>query len=176
MKLDIEKLDFKKTTDNIYKVFHDNKILKFWSPVMLAPFGIDNDYGKYILKLEFNPKDENSLEQDHFEKVIQYIEKLICKKLELQDKEWKSIIRHREKKEPIIELRLKNFKNNLQTEIEYMDKENNYLKTAMDLSKMSKIKVQLEVNGLWDYRDENSEKKEFNKVGLIVYVNKIIVI
>jgi len=172
MKLDINKLDFKKTTDNIYKVTHDNQVLKFWSPVMLAPFGIDNDYNKYVLKTEFNKESDNYMEQLHFEKVLQHIEKLIKKKLEIDDNEWKSIIKSREKKEPIIEYRIKNFKNIFQTEIEFMDKDNNYLKSVIELPKMSKIKVQLEINGLWDYRDESKAK---NKVGLIVYANKIIV-
>ena len=59
------------------------------------------------------------------------------------------------------------------TSVEYEDKNNNYLKTIYEIGKNIYVKVLIEVNGIWDYRSE--DKKENNKVGLIVYVNKIYV-
>ena len=64
-------------------------------------------------------------------------------------------------------------KNNIVTTIEYQNNDNNYLKTIFDLPKQSYIKVLFEIYGIWDYRND---KKEKNKVGLILYANKIIVL
>jgi hypothetical protein len=163
-------------TANFKQIYHDGKVLQFWTPKMLMPFGIDNEYGKYLLKLEFD--NETNEEHSHFKKVILYIEKLIKKKLEIEDNgiEWKSIIKKRENKTDIIELRIKNIRNNIQTEIINNNSENNnsgknnYLKTIFDLEKQTYMKALIEINGLWDYRNNNIEK---NKVGLICYCAKL---
>ena len=197
MKIDIEKIVFneikntKKRTkidlynnnntgeNNFKQIYHDGKVLQFWTPKMLMPFGIDNEYGKYILKLEFG--DEKNEEHAHFKKVILHIEKLIKKKLEIENnsEQWKSIIKNRENKTDVIELRIKNIRNNIQTEIISNDNNvnnvndgtpNNYLKTIFDLEKQTYIKALIEINGLWDYRTDNTEK---NKIGLICYATKL---
>ena len=200
MKIDIEKIVFTETKNtkkrtkidlynnnnnnnnnttsdkNFKQIYHDGKVLQFWTPKMLMPFGIDNEYGKYILKLEFD--DEKNEEHAHFKKVILHIEKLIKKKLQIEnnDEQWKSIIKKRENKTDIIELRIKNIRNNIQTEIISSENnvniniDNNYLKTIFDLEKQTYIKALIEINGLWDYRTDNIEK---NKIGLICYATKL---
>jgi hypothetical protein len=221
MKIDINKLDFKKVSDNIYQINHDKDVLKFWSPKICVPFGIDKDYDKYYIKLELednvNPtsddvlrkllqpsvspvaphlkqalmeateiipssgsasetknKNKNTESHIYFRKVISHIEKLIKKKLDIQDNEFKSVIRNRgSNKTELIECRIKNFKKNFQTTVEYEDNENNYLKTIFDIEKQSYVKVLCEIYGLWDYR---TESKENNKIGLILYATKIIVL
>jgi hypothetical protein len=129
MKLDINKFDFKSATDNISLIYHDNKTLRFWTPSILVPFGIDNEYNKYLLKLEINEKNE---EHVHLKKIILHIENLIKKKLNIEEQEFKSVIKKRPNKEDLIECRLKNIKNNITTIIDFEDKENNYLKTVFD--------------------------------------------
>ena len=173
MKLDINKLEFKKNTDNIYQILHDNTLLKFWSPPILVPFGLDNEYDKYIIRLELDEKDKNNLNHDHLKKILLHIEKLVKEKLNIDDIEFKSIIKKREKKNDLIECKIKTMKNNIISSIEYEDNDNNYLKTIFDLPKQSYVKVLFEVYGLWDYRND---KKEKNKIGLILYANKIIVL
>jgi len=196
MKIDINKLDFKKVSDNIYQINHDKEILKFWSPKICVSFGIDKDYDKYYIRLELekeiqqvqkilheenlpiSPKDntrnKNNASHVYFKKVISHIEKLIKKKLDIQDNEFKSVIRNRgSNKTELIECRIKNFKKNFQTTVEYEDNENNYLKTIFDIEKQSYVKVLCEIYGLWDYR---TEEKENNKIGLILYATKIVVL
>jgi len=199
MKIDIEKIVFTETKNtkkrtkidlyndnnnitseqNFKQIYHDGKVLQFWTPKMLMPFGIDNEYGKYILKLEFD--DEKNEEHAYFKKVILHIEKLIKKKLEIENnsEQWKSIIKNRENKTDIIELRIKNIRNNIQTEIlnnnndidtENNTENNNYLKTIFDLKKQTYMKALIEINGLWDYRVNDIDK---NKVGLICYATKL---
>ena len=170
MKLDIDKIEFKNISDNIFNIYHNKAILFFWSPKILCPFGIDNEYNKLLLKLEL---DENNKEHVHLKNVIVYIENIIKKKLNMEEKEFKSIIKKRKDKCDIIELRIKSMKNNILTHIEYEDQDKHYLKTIYDLPKQSYLKVQIEINGLWDYR---TDKKEINKSGLIVYAKKIIVL
>lgn len=169
MKIDINKLELKNVNPNISLVYHDDVTLRFWSPPILAPFGIDNEYNKYLIKLELN---ENIEEHIHLKKIILHIENLIKKKLNIENEEFKSVIKKRPNKKDLIECRIKTIKNSIQTLIEYEDKDNNYLKTIFDLQKQSNIKSQLEINGFWDYRNESKEK---NKCGLILYATKIIV-
>jgi hypothetical protein len=175
MKLDIEKLNIIKLTDNISSIKHDNNILKFWTPKILMPFGILNEYNKQVIKLELedNNKDNLNKEHLHLRKVILHIENLIKEKINANDQEFKSIIIKRPNKSDFIDIRIKTNKNTIITEVEYEDKDNNYLRTIYDIPKQSYVKIQIEINGLWDYR---TDKKESNKTGLIVYVTKIIVL
>jgi hypothetical protein len=169
MKLDIEKIEIKNVAPNINIITHDNIILKFFTCFLCLPFGLENEYGKYIIKLEL---DNNNAEHLQLKKIILHVEKLIMKKMNIEENEFKSIIKKRNGKNDMLELRIKTIKNKILTDIEYQDKENNYLKTLYDIKKQSQVKVQIEINGLWDYR---TDKKENNKSGLIVYANKIIV-
>jgi len=212
MKLDLEKIIFKETKDNYKIVQHDNKFLTFWTPKILMPFWVDHEYDKYILKLEFDDKNE---EHNHFKKVILHIEKLIKKKIKLEEiasngiasngiasndiasndiasndiasndiasnglqesdfKEWKSIIKNRPNKSDIIELRIKNFKKNIQTELEFEDKNSNqnYLRTIFDLKKQTHMKALIEINGLWDYRNTENKNQQY-KIGLVCYATKL---
>jgi hypothetical protein len=169
MKLDINKIEVKNISPNMNIITHDNIVLKFWSCFLPLPFGIENEYGKSIIKLELqNDKDDHM----QLKKVIEHIEKLIITKMNIEENEFKSSIKKRNGKNDMLELRIKTIKNKFLTEVEYLDKENNYLKTIYDIKKQSVIKTQIEINGFWDYRTEN---KDNNKCGLIVYANKIIV-
>jgi hypothetical protein len=173
MKLDIDKLTFTDVTSNIKSILYDDKPLKFWSPCMLVPFGIDNQYDKYIIKLEVNDKEE---EQNHFKKIIEQIEKFVIEKKDVVNKEqFKSIIQNRPNKNSFIESKIKTMKSTILTQIEYKDNEKHYLKTVLDLPKQSKVKTLLEIYGIWDYRTEEN-RNEKNKMGLIVYANKITVL
>ena len=170
MKLDIDKIEIKNITDNIYSIYHDTNILKFWSNKLCIPFGLEKDYNKTIIKLELEENNEN---HQHLKKVIQRIETLIRKKINANENDFKSVIKKRPNKCDVLELRIKMIKNKIITDIEYEDKDNHYLKTIYDLPKQSYIKTQIEINGLWDYRTEEKNK---NMSGLIVYATKIIVL
>lgn len=170
MKLELEKLELRSINENIYQIFHDNVMLKFWSPKILIPFGLENEYGKYIIKLEI---DSNNPDHLKLVKIINYIEDLIKKKLNIEDNnEFKSIIQTRKNNKQFIECKIKSMKNNIISKIEYEDKDNYYLKTIYDLPNQVNVKALIEINGLWDYRNE---KKEKNKIGLTIYANQIFV-
>jgi len=185
MKLDIDKLEFKAINKNIFQIFHNDEIIKFWSPKIKIPFGVDKDYDKYLLRLELDEEDENieASKHSYFRKIILHLEKLIMTKLKSNNNQFKSILRKRpekmgsvslQKSTELLEFRIRNFKNTILTTIEYEDQENNYLKTIFEIPKQSYAKVLCEIYGYWDYRSEN--KEESNKIGLIVYINKIIIL
>ena len=170
MKLDIEKINLKKVNENIYILLIEEKILKFWSPKVFIPFGLENEYNKNIIKLELNEKNEEHI---YFKKIILHLENLIKKKLNIENNdEFKSVLQTRKNNNQFIECKIKSIKNNLITTIEFEDKDNNYLKSIYDLPKQSYIKTQIEINGIWDYRTENKNK---NKIGLTIYASKIVV-
>ena len=191
MKLDINKIELKELTENIYQILYEGKSLKFWSPTILIPFGLEYEYNKQILKAELDESEGNKYRNEHIhlKKLILHIEKLIKEKT--KDKlnmnndnndnngnnndQFKSIIKKRYNRPDMVECRIKKMKNNIITSIEYEDKEHNYLKTIYDLPKQSYVKIQFEINGLFDYRN-NENENEKNKVGLIVYATKIIVL
>jgi hypothetical protein len=173
MKLNSEKFNFKEINENINLIYYDENVLKFWTPKILIPFGLENEYNKYIVKLELDKDEYDNKEHQVLKKLILHIENIIKKKKDIEDIEFKSIIKNRVNKSDLIECRLKNLKGNIGTICEYKDKENNYLKTIFDMPKNSYVKAQIEINGLWDYR---TDKKEKNKTGLIVYVNKLIIL
>jgi hypothetical protein len=143
MKLDSEKIDFKEMSENIYQIYHDGNILKFWTPKILIPFGIENEYNKYIVKLELDKDDYDNIEHQKLKKLILHIENLIKKKKDIEDIEFKSIIKNRLNKSDMIECRLKNLKGTIGTLFEYKDKENNYLKTIFDMPKNSYVRAQI---------------------------------
>jgi len=179
MQIDKTTIELNKVVDNIFKLTCNNKDIKFWTPKILIPFGIETEYNKKIVKLEL--LDNNDPEQMYFKNIISKIEKIIKEKLELDDNEFKTVIRTREKYNDIIESKIKMGRNHVLKSVEFKDKDKNYLKTIYDIGKNVNAKVLLEINGIWDYRKtpkedgSKEEKKENNKVGLIIYVHKIYV-
>ena len=169
MQLDKTTIELNKIADNIFKLTCGGKDIKFWTPKLLIPFGIETEYNKKVLKLEL--LDNNEAEQIYFENIIKKIENIIKEKLELNDNEFKTVIRTREKYNDIIETKIKMGRKCVLTTVDFEDKANNYLKTIYEIGKNIHVKVLIEVNGIWDYRNET--QKDNNKVGLIVYVNKI---
>jgi hypothetical protein len=172
MKLELDKFLLNDINKNIKTVQYNNKTLKFWSPPILAPFGIDKQYDKYLIKLEL---DKNNEEHNHLKRIIETVETMLLEKTNVENREQlKSVIYHRPNKLDIIECKIKMFKGNVATQVEFQNQEENYLKSVLEIPKQSKVKVLFEVNGLWDYRDPDNPT-ERNKIGLILYANKIIV-
>ena len=63
-----------------------------------------------------------------------------------------------------------NDKNNILVNINFNNKDD-YLKTIYDLNKMSLIDAELELDNLWDFR----ENEQDNKLGYLININNIIV-
>ncbi len=171
MKIESSKINFKKMDENVYRIYHDTDVIQFWSPVLKAPFGVDENFGKYYIQLDLH--EENNTQQKHLKKIIEKVESVIKKRLNLEDHEMKNIFRRQIGNRDLMEVRIKMMKNSVLTDIEYENKRDSYLKTLFDIEENSYVKVNLEVHGFWDHRDINSEEKKTNKVGLILNATKI---
>ena len=53
MSFKIDNISHEKENKNYYKLFYDNESINVWTPYMKTPFGFENNYEKYLLKLEF---------------------------------------------------------------------------------------------------------------------------
>ncbi len=168
MKIESNKIGFKKMDENIQLIFNDMEVIKFWSPELRVPFGVDENFGKHYIRLELEKENK---QHQNLKKIIDKVESILKKKKDLEDFEMKSIFRRKMGENDLMDLRLKQIKSKVITEVEYENKRDNYLKTVYDIEKESIVKIYLEVHGFWDYRIEG-ERKE-HKVGLILNALKI---
>ena len=67
MQLDKTTIELNKIADNIFKLSCGGKDIKFWTPKLLIPFGIETEYNKKVLKLEL--LDNNDAEQTYFKNI-----------------------------------------------------------------------------------------------------------
>lgn len=153
---------------NYHNIKNGKRNLKININNIICPFGIDEEYGNYVFKLELDKENEKHM------KVIEEIRELE-NKLKLQfntdEEEWKSIINIRENNNIFIESKVKKIRNNIVTKLTFKDKDKNYLKTLYELKYLFTCDVILEINTLWDFRKKN--EKENNKIGLILNLNSI---
>ncbi len=177
MKIESDKINFKKIDDHISLIFHETDIIKFWTPDLYVPFGIDENFGKHTVQLVV---DKDSPQHINLKKIIEKVEKVLIKRLKLKQGELKSIFRRKMGDFDMLDIRLKQIKGKLILDYEYENKKDNYLKTIYDMEKESRVKVFLEIHGFWDYRqnnineDNNQEvNSNENKVGLIVNILKM---
>lgn len=180
MKIESDKINFKKIDEHVSMIFHETDIIKFWTPELYVPFGVDENFGKYTIQLVV---DKDTPQHINMKKIIEKVEKVLIKKLKLKPGELKSIFRRKMGDNDMLDIRLKQIKGKMICEYEYENKKDNYLKTIYDMDKESRVKAYIEIHGYWDYRNKleeddsvNKELKqhlEENKVGLIVNILKL---
>ena len=136
-------LDIKNNFLNIRD--NDNKIIKFKTPYMKCPFGLENEYNKFLIKLEFtNLKTDIEIE-DFYNKIIFYFNEL---------SEYDSTknliknIRYSNKFDPLIKFFLP-FRYD-KFEVNFY--KNNRLVTSKELNKNSLISLDLEIPTIWFYK------------------------
>jgi hypothetical protein len=174
MKLKKENIEFKKKNDNLFEILCEGQKLEFNTPTVYLPFGIENVYGKQILKMELYEKNKESvlyLKQQQLYQIIKKMERYLIEMLELKEGELKSILREREDRPPLIEGRLKCIKNHLLVDVSFPPTEEYYMKTVWDISSQMYVHLFLDIYGYWDYRQP--DKFEKHKVGLLLYIKKI---
>lgn len=188
MKIESEKINFRKIDDHISMIYHETDIIKFWTGPMKAPFGVDENFGKHYIRLEL---DENIKKHAIFKKIITKMELIISKKLDLKEGDLKPIARRKIGEHDLLDIRLKEMKSKMMTECTYENTRDNYLKTIYEIEPNSMVDVYIEIHGIWDYRkkesslgmigkrrllseDKNEEgENDHKKVGLIVNALKI---
>ena len=170
MKLESNRFSFSESDDHIQQIFYDGKPFFIKTPKIHIPFGLDEYNEKYYIRLELfstNEKDAYYTQHKHLKNIIQKIEKIIMKKMNAEEKEWKTVIRSKPGLPDLIECRVKHVKNYIQTKVEYPPKDKALYKTIYDLNNKSYGTAVLEIFGLWDYREDS---RETNKIGLILNI------
>jgi hypothetical protein len=178
MKLEKSQLSYIQEDDHLYRVLHNGEIFSFTTPVMGIPFGVDQEYGKIMCRLEYPEEHKMNTQYIHLKKIIEKIEKYVCEKFDVRDDELKSVIRKKEGLPDLIECRIKEIKKNVITKVTYENKSDNYLKGVFDIPEKSYGVAKLEWFGIFDYRDSedaiNSGSRK-HKIGILLYINKLTV-
>jgi hypothetical protein len=173
MKFNKENITYISENDNFYRVLHNGEIFSFTTPIMGIPFGIDQEYGKIMCRLEYPEESKMNTQYMHIKKILDKIEKYVCERFDVKNDELKSIIRKKTGLPDLIECRIKEIKNKVITKVEYENKSDNYLKTLYNIEEKSFGIAKLEWFGVFDYRDECEDRK--NKIGIILYISKLTV-
>jgi hypothetical protein len=176
MKFDKANISYIEENTNFYRVLHNGEIFRFNTPVMGVPFGIDQEYGKIMCRLEFPEDSKMNTQYIHLKKILEKIEKYVIERFDVKENELKSVFRKKEGLPDLIECRIKEIKNNIITKVTYENKSDNYLKTLFDIKEKSFIIGKLEYAGVFDYREKDKSSEENkHKIGIILYISKILV-
>ena len=160
---ELKSLKIEQTSKNYFNLKNNRKNVKFKLYKLLCPFGIDNEYGNLIVKLELEQSNSKHLELIN---QVKDFENKLKEQFHSNDEEWKSLISVRENNNIFIEAKVKIIKNKLLTTLTFEDNDSNYLKTMYELGKNFYCDVILEIPTLWDFRKDNEEN--VNKIGLIL--------
>ena len=168
-KVNIDNIIFEKIKGNFYNIKNKrtNKYIKYKLKNVFLPFGLDEEYNNYYLKFEL---ENNNIEHGNFKNTMLELENKIKNDFSCTNNEFKNIIKLRDEKKDLLVCRLKKFKNNININITYDNKEEGYLKTIFEINKNVYTDIEIEVNNLWDFRHLS---KEENKLGLLIYITKI---
>ena len=156
-------LSIEQSSNNYYKLKNKKKYIKIKINNILSPFGIDEEYGNYVMKFEID-----QFKEEHINAInqIKDIESKLKEQFNASDDEWKSLINTRENNNIFLECRIKKIKTSILTKLTFENKDNNYLKSLYDLDKNFYSDVILEIPTLWDFRKNINDNK--NKIGLIL--------
>lgn len=160
----INEEEIKETTNkdniNYYKILHYNNPIIFKTTKVSAPFGIEENYGKYIYKLDC--PNQNII------MMLEHLEKIVKDKYNIDDNNFKSIIRRKKdnRYNDIIICKFKSKNDKIIIKMQYENDTNNYLKSIYEITKDILFRCIIEVEGLWKYN---------NKYGLTLIIKKMIV-
>ena len=162
----IHSIKIEQKSNNYHNIKNNNKNIKIKIYNILCPFGVDEQYGNSVIKLEINQNDEKHIE------IINQIKELELKFIEnfnSNNDEWKSLINLKDNNNIFLECKIKKIKNNILTKLSFNDKDENYLKTIYELDKNFTCDVVLEIPTIWDFRNNNDS----NKIGFILNLYSI---
>jgi len=138
-------------------IYYNNNILSFELNEFKIPFGLENEYNKYLLKLEV---EESNL-------LINIIEQLENKLQNMYPNiKCKSTIRKNKNFKNLLICKLKEVNNKFCSSY-YCNRDDRYLSTILDLKKNDIIKCKIKVGKYWNMN---------NKVGIYIEITEIILI
>jgi len=162
--MDFKDIDLNKITINNKIIEYNGKRgLHIKTPRMRIPFGLDEEYGKYILKLEFSDfyKDDDMKD---FHDFINNLERIFMNHFGNAG-EFKSLIRRSKSYDPMYCPKVMERYNRLECQV--IDKDN--LTTIHEINKNIYVNAFLSLDRLWEMNKRNKLRN-----GYIVYVKKIV--
>ena len=152
-----DELSFKQITPNLYKIYIRGDKLKIHLYNTKIPFGLENEYDKYRLKIEINEE----LEEIN---CLQEIEKILKPIFNVTEEKFKSVIRSSPKYNNLLICSFKH--NNPQVDVVFKRKDD-YLKSIYDLEKGCLADVVITLDCVWYYPESEIQ------LGLNLYVTSI---
>ena len=168
MSFKIDNISHEKENKNYYKLFYDNESISIWTPYMKTPFGFENNYEKYLLKLEFEDMEKNT-QMIHLYNVIKTLEKYIIDEFKIDKEDFRSSIRENNGYNKLLTAKFIQRKDRVLTKVKY-ESDDDYLKTVYELDRNSYVKCQLEIKKAWIY-----PKSKKRIAGLMIYIKELTV-
>jgi hypothetical protein len=151
-------MKFLEKKNNFLKILdNNNKIIKLKTPFMKCPFGLEYEYNKYLIKLEFTDLKNNLEMTELYNKFKSYFNEIT----EFETK--KNLIdniRTSSKYDPIMKFFLP-FRYD-KFEVDFY--KNNELVTSKEICEKSYLSLEIEIPSLWYYK---------NNFGLNINIKKI---
>ena len=166
MPLHIDELSNIKENKNYYKIFFNNKTIKLWTPYMNVPFGFENNYKKYLLKLEFADLKKNT-QMIHIYNFIKVLEEYIIETFDIKKENLRSIIREKDNFNHLITVKFLKRGDKILTKVTF-ENTDDYLKTIYELGPNEVVKCLLEIKKVWIY-----PKSDEKIAGLMVYIKEL---
>jgi hypothetical protein len=159
---DVDFSKLKIVNNNI--LYEDKRGLNIITPKMRVPFGLDEEYGKYLLKLEFSDLYNN----DEITNFYEFIKKLeeFFKNHYNNSGIYKSLIRLNRSYDPVFCAKVMERYNRLECSV--VNKKDKSLTTIYDIQKNSNVTALLSFDRVWEMSKQNKLRN-----GYIVYVRKI---
>tara|TARA_B110000977_G_C11067799_1_gene488458 strand:- start:1026 stop:1502 length:477 start_codon:yes stop_codon:yes gene_type:complete len=156
--MDVSKITY--TTKNFIKYKSNN--LKIRTPPVKIPFGLEESYGKKVLKLQLQgyETDDN---MKLFYQIIRNIEQRNMVELGVDNTIYKSALYQKGDYPPLLTVKLEERYGKMMCELE--KNQTDPLKTLYDLQRNDRIILDLEFERIWDYK---------GKCGCIIKAHKII--
>tara|TARA_B110000208_G_C11765914_1_gene428639 strand:+ start:25 stop:501 length:477 start_codon:yes stop_codon:yes gene_type:complete len=156
--MDVSKITY--TPKNFIKYKSNN--LKIRTPPVKIPFGLEESYGKKVLKLQLQgyETDDN---MKLFYQIIRNIEQRNMVELGVDNTIYKSALYQKGDYPPLLTVKLEERYGKMMCELE--KNQTDPLKTLYDLQRNDRIILDLEFERIWDYK---------GKCGCIIKAHKII--
>lgn len=153
-------MKFKDQKKNFINISNNqDKIIKIKTPKLKCPFGIEEEYNKYLVKLELTNLNKNLKIKEFYEKLQEYI-KEIQEYMKDSNLIYSDFIRYSDKYDPLVKfflpVRYDKF------EVDFY--KNGDLTTFKDINKNDILELDLELLSIWKFK---------NKYGLNFKVKKI---
>lgn len=165
--IDLSKINFQIVENPPHiKMSYQDKDLEIRTPVMSIPFGVDNVYNKYYIKLQFDDFKED-IEMEGFFNLLMLIEQYIENFLESnvdENIEMASEFTFKDKFDPTLNTKLISYNDKIKTKIINRNGSDvNY----WELKKGSKVTCKISLNGVWKVKDKFYYKWNLVEVKLL---------